>query len=348
MSDQKENLPKETGTSTPAVNQKPPSALVIFRKELDAFEKPIVKLLASYGYSAEKFITVVDNAIRINPDLLNCDRKSLFAGILTAAELGLEPNTPLGLCYLIPYNRKGVKLCQFQLGYQGIISLIYRIPGVETVSSERVFAKDTFEYEIFPVKKISRHIPYMPKDEKDSRGELIAVYAVIKYKDIEKPVFEIVLKEELAKIKKLSQAAGSDYSPYNSGVDVFNWMERKVAIKQIFKMVNKNYDAKTSEAMNLDTLLETGASLTMDEEGKIKIIMPDKQPNMTGSEKIKKIHEEAEDADVVENTMIGEHTEEKKEEKQSEQPQPVDAAKKETEKKESPKKNEKGLFPEAK
>lgn len=37
---------------------------------------------------------------------------------MTAAQLGMEPNTPLGQAYLIPYENHGKEECQFQLGYR--------------------------------------------------------------------------------------------------------------------------------------------------------------------------------------------------------------------------------------
>ncbi len=36
--------------------------------------------------------------------------------MMQAAQLGVEPNTPLGQAYLIPYRNHGQLECQFQLG----------------------------------------------------------------------------------------------------------------------------------------------------------------------------------------------------------------------------------------
>ena len=43
--------------------------------------------------------------------------------MMQAAQLGVEPNTPLGQAYLIPYRNHGILECQFQLGTRG--SLIW-------------------------------------------------------------------------------------------------------------------------------------------------------------------------------------------------------------------------------
>lgn len=46
---------------------------------------------------------------------------SFLSAMMNAAQLGLEPNTPLGQAYLILFKNKGVFECQFQIGYKGLI-----------------------------------------------------------------------------------------------------------------------------------------------------------------------------------------------------------------------------------
>jgi hypothetical protein len=50
------------------------------------------------------------------------------------------------------------------------------------------------------------------------------------------------------------------------------WMERKAALIQLSKMLPKDYYAK--KAISMDSQLEGGALLTMDEDNKVKIISP--------------------------------------------------------------------------
>ena len=174
------------------------SVAQVFRNELTQYESTIVKLISDTGMKPEKFMEQVYTSIRKTPALLQCDRATLFGSILTAAELGLVPNSPYGLCYIIPYNGTAT----FQLGYQGVIQLMYRVPGVKSISSEVVYAKDEFDYEIFPIKKIKKHKPYIPTGDKDSRGDMIATYAVVIMEGLSEPLFEITFKEDLDKIKK--------------------------------------------------------------------------------------------------------------------------------------------------
>ena len=69
---------------------------------------------------ADRFIRISIAALRKNPKLAECDKGSFMGALLLAAQLGLEPNSPTGHCYLIPYkNFKTLTTeCQFQLGYK--------------------------------------------------------------------------------------------------------------------------------------------------------------------------------------------------------------------------------------
>lgn len=67
---------------------------------------------------------------------------------MQAAQLGVEPNTPLGQAYLIPYRNHGQLECQFQLGYKGLIDLAYRSGEITSISAHEVCENDDFEYEL--------------------------------------------------------------------------------------------------------------------------------------------------------------------------------------------------------
>ena len=67
----------------------------------------------------ERFSRIVLSALSTNPKLAETTPQSFLGAMMTAAQLGVEPNTPLGQAYLIPFwNSKARALeCQFQLGY---------------------------------------------------------------------------------------------------------------------------------------------------------------------------------------------------------------------------------------
>jgi recombination protein RecT len=109
---------------------------------------------------------------------------TFLGALMTAAQLGLEPNTPLGQAYLIPYNNsrkvsgtwQKFPTCQFQIGYRGLIELAYRSGEVTNIYAKTVFANDKFEYELGLDPKLV-HIP-----AKSNRGDPIYYYAVFQTK----------------------------------------------------------------------------------------------------------------------------------------------------------------------
>jgi len=60
----------------------------------------------------ERFTRIATSAVSNNQDLAKCEPVSFISAMMNAAQLGLEPNTPLGQAYLIPYGKQ----CQFQIG----------------------------------------------------------------------------------------------------------------------------------------------------------------------------------------------------------------------------------------
>ena len=119
----------------------------------------------------ERFTRMTLSAISNNADLQACTPTSFLAAMMQAAQLGLEPNTPLGQAYLIPYNNHGRMECQFQTGYQGLIDLCYRTKEYKRITAETVYENDVFEYELGLDPKLT-HKPAMV-----NRGEPIAYYA---------------------------------------------------------------------------------------------------------------------------------------------------------------------------
>ena len=68
----------------------------------------------------ERFTRIVLSALSTNPKLAETTPQSFLGAMMTAAQLGMEPNTPLGQAYLIPYynSKSRCNECQFQLGYK--------------------------------------------------------------------------------------------------------------------------------------------------------------------------------------------------------------------------------------
>jgi recombination protein RecT len=230
-----------------------------FSNVLKNYEKSIASLLQNkYGISVEQFYITCVNAVKKNPKLLNCDPKSLFGAILLSAECGLRPNTEEQHAFIIPYKGEA----KFQVGYKGLIEMMYRNPRVKKIYAEAVFEKDEFDY-WYGLNPDLKHKPYRGLD----KGHLVCVYAICKLDDGE-TIFTVVEKNELDKIKSFSQSVSSEnsskYSPYNNGTDVHHFMEIKSAIKKLSKMIPKAGVIEISKAVDYDSRFEGGATVTVE------------------------------------------------------------------------------------
>ena len=84
---------------------------------------------------AERFTRICLTAMRQTPKLAQCEPASILGAMMTCAQLNLEPNTPQGLAYLIPYGRE----CQFQVGYKGLMQLMYRSGAIASFNVDVVY-----------------------------------------------------------------------------------------------------------------------------------------------------------------------------------------------------------------
>lgn len=174
----------------------------------------------------ERFTRMVFTALSTNPKLNQCTPDSFVGAMMTAAQLGVEPNTALGQAYIIPYSNHGTLEAQFQLGYKGLIDLAYRSGEVSIIQAHEVYENDTFEYELGLDPKL-KHIP-ATKD----RGEVIAYYAMFKTKDGGYG-FEVMSRQDVeAHAQKYSKAYNSYGSPWKSN---FDEMAKKTVLKKVLK-----------------------------------------------------------------------------------------------------------------
>jgi recombination protein RecT len=98
--------------------------------------------------SQERMVRVFLTSMRKNPKLLECSQESLMASMMTAAQLGLEPDGIMGQGYLIPRYSSTTKQqeCSFQPGYQGLLDIARRSGQISTIHAACVFEGDLFEY----------------------------------------------------------------------------------------------------------------------------------------------------------------------------------------------------------
>ncbi len=218
-----------------------------------ALEPEIKKALPSV-ITPERFTRMALSALNTTPKLSECTQMSFLAALMNAAQLGLEPNTPLGQAYLIPYNNKGKLECQFQIGFKGMIDLVYRNEQVQSIQAQCVYANDEFDYELGLNAKLV-HKPAL-KD----RGGLILVYALFKL-DNNGFAFEVMSKEDIdVHATKYSKGYSSSYSPWKTN---YEEMAKKTVIKKVLKYAPLKTDFL--RAVETDETIKSEISVDMTE-----------------------------------------------------------------------------------
>ena len=202
----------------------PVSGKALMQGYITQMKGEIEKALPSV-ITPERFTRIVMSALSTNPKLAETTPQSFLGAMMTAAQLGVEPNTPLGQAYLIPYKNKGVMECQFQLGYKGMMDLAYRSGQISTIQSQVVYQNDEFDYS-FGLEPTLRHVP-----AKSNRGEATHVYAVWRTKDGSGYGFEVMSMEDVrTHAQKFSKTFG--FGPWQSN---FEEMAKKTVLKKALK-----------------------------------------------------------------------------------------------------------------
>lgn len=205
---------------------------------------------ASVKLTAERFVRQALTLCSENPKLLQCTQRSLIAGMMRAAELGLQLNGVLGQAYLIPYYNSKAKGYEatFQVGYRGLIDLSFRSGRVAAFPLHTVYEKEPFEVHLGTTNKLL-HTPLPPKE----RGEPIGYYGAIIYISGGND-FQFLYREEVEDhMRKYAQGFDRASSPWQTA---FEAMAQKTAAKKLCKRAPLS--PETQQAALLDDYGEQG------------------------------------------------------------------------------------------
>jgi len=250
-------------TQTEAAAKKEKKAPTTIKEWIQAYQGQVEKALPKV-MTPERFTRIALSAVNNMPKLAECTPQTFIAAMMNAAQLGLEPNTPLGQAYLLPFKNKGVMECQFQIGYKGLIDLAYRSGNVKSIQAQVVYENDDFVYELGLEPKLI-HKPAM-KD----RGEAVWVYAVFKLVNGGEG-FEVMSIDDChAHAKKYSKAYSSGYSPWQTN---FEEMCKKTVIKRVLKYAPLKSDFV--QGMAEDETIKSSMSMDMSEVPNEIVINPE-------------------------------------------------------------------------
>lgn len=218
--------------------------------------QPKIQSLLGDLITPERFIRLAVQAVRKNPLLAQATKDSLFGAIMVCAQLGLEPNTPMGHAWIIPYYNGKLKAyeAQFQTGYKGLIELAYRGGKVKSIQAYTIYDQDKFEVQ-FGTNAFVKHEPKIIGE----RGELLAHYAVVQL-DNGYIAFHLMRHDEVLAIRNRSKSyiafANKKVfdTPWHSD---FVAMCQKTVLKQALRTMPMSI-ARLAEAIEYDDSSERG------------------------------------------------------------------------------------------
>lgn len=147
-------------------------------------------------------------AVSYTPTLAQANMRSVLGAFLSCSQLGLEPNTPLGHAYLIPFEKRRKQGDQWVtervdvqliLGYRGLLDLAFRSGLVTSIQCQAVLPGDDFSFEY----GTNGHLRHVPTGKADESADPAYVYMHARMKGGE--AFEVLPWSRVIAIRNQSQ-----------------------------------------------------------------------------------------------------------------------------------------------
>ena len=209
------------------------------------------------------------SAVATNPQLQNCEAKTILSGSLLAESLNLAHSPQLGQYYLVPFKIKaknGIPEhydAQFILGYKGYIQLAIRSGNYKKINVMEIKDGELVSYDPFNEEIVLQ--PIQDVDERE-QTETIGYYAMFEYINGFKKVIYWSKKQMLQHADKYSPAfSQSAYEKLQNGeipnnemwkyssfwYKDFDGMAKKTLIRQLIGKWGV-MSAEMTQAMELD------------------------------------------------------------------------------------------------
>lgn len=205
---------------------------------------------AAKHFNVDRMIKLAQASLSRTPKLAECTQESVLVTLMRCAELGLEPNSPLGGMHLVPYlNRKAGKMeCQGIIDYRGLVDLARRSGELVSIFAEPRYEKDKWKRTLGTTPKIEHE----PADDEE-RGQLLGFYAVGVLKSGEVQFTYMTLADVNA-IKARSRA--SESGPWQTD---FVEMGKKTVLRRLAKLLPMSSAAKDQIA--IEDAIEAGGEV---------------------------------------------------------------------------------------
>jgi recombination protein RecT len=199
---------------------------------INSMKPEIAKALPRH-ISAERIARIAMTALRQTPKLASCTPESFLGALLTAAQLGLEVNTPEGEAYLIPYGNE----CTFVIGYRGLTKLYWQHPQAKHIDAQAVYDGDEFDY-AYGLEPFLKHKP-APDGR---RGTAVTHYYAVATLQGGGSAFVVLSPDQVKELRNGKVGPSGDIA------DPMRWMERKTALRQVCKILPKTPELQAAIA----------------------------------------------------------------------------------------------------
>ena len=223
-----------TSTELAATLERKPAKPETFPAMLAAW-KPQIEAALPRHLNADRMARICLTCFRTTPRLADCEPLSVFAAVIQAAQLGLEPGLN-GRAYIIPYGTNAV----FVPGWKGLVELCNR-SGRASVWTGAVFEGDQFRWG----NGSKPYVEHLPGDEFDP-AKLTHAYAVGWVKGADWPVIEVWSKAKIEKHRDRYNKVGRRHYSYEH-IEMYS---RKVVLLQVLKYLPSTPELEAAIILN--------------------------------------------------------------------------------------------------
>ena len=219
--------------------------------------KPRFALALPSHLSADRLLRVVMTVLQNTPELLDCERASLYRAVMTCAQLGLEPDGVLGQAYLVPHRGR----VQLVPGYRGFITLARNSGELASINAQAVHEKDRFEFAYGLAERLE-HVPAA-----GDRGEITHFYAYARFHGGGHH-FEVMSRPEVDAVRDKSES----YRAFKEGkTEETPWVTHypEMGKKTVIRRIARYLPMSVQKAAALAEMYEAGRYASFDDYGDV-------------------------------------------------------------------------------
>lgn len=235
---------------------------------------PALEIVAKGHIDKSQLVQLMLNASMKTPELLLCTHRSLASALMSAAMLGLRPNTTQGHCYVLPFKNWGASKeeslrrnrdvsiyeATFVMGFKGLIHLAVERSGrVQSCIPRNIYKGEKYDLVCGTDGDKLTYWPSRGVTQSSEKGAKVAdeielTYMIAHLGNGRHPFLYYMWNSE---IKKIRDAAKAQNGPWKTWPDP---MALKTVVKAGLKYLS--VDEITSKATEIDSRFEAGEQIS--------------------------------------------------------------------------------------